>query len=132
MVTEIKHSWMEILSAEGIPLNCGLVFHLQNQGVNEILRDGRPLSISKKSKRSFAELVDAYRVGVLGGNGNIYDYNDINQNVRRNELTTITINFHDGAPTGQRAAFHAGQYFARRDRAAHMDSDADLGFSIEK
>ena len=77
-------------------------------------------------------MVDAYRVQILGVHGLFFDHDDLHRKSPRNELTAITINFHDGVPTGQRAAFHAGQYFERRDRAAHMDSDADMGLSIEK
>lgn len=85
--------WAEILKAENLPLNGELVCYLQNGGISIVLRDGKQLSISKKSKRGLTELTySMFR--------NLTDMgHDFSETLHP---SPITIQFHNGKPSGLR------------------------------
>ncbi len=100
--------------------------------LNEVLLDGIPLRISKEYKRAFAGLVEDFIFRLHGAYGELIDGDDI-ANPIHNEVNPVKIRFNNGIPAGQNAtAKRSKQYLERKDKAAHLESDGDLGFNIEE
>jgi len=130
MASKATQNWKAAVVACGMPLTCGLEFHLQNRGINAILLDGKELDITKQYKRVFAGLVEMYIYNCNGACGNVIDSVDLTNPVR-DKVNIVKIRINNGTPVDQKVAFRSMQYFGRMEFPSEVRI-GDLGFDIEK
>lgn len=128
MTSLVKISWKEFLVVEGLPLTCKFVVYRKNRGIKDVSLDGNfHPRLSGESRRTLVKLVETFIVENQGGSGLLIDYNDL-ANYRRNEVTTVEINFRDGTPSGRKEALRFARYI---DRCEEAPQGGDVGFTAE-
>ena len=102
-----------------------MVVKRKNRGIKDVLLGGKPCPrLSGESRRTLVELVETFIVVHHGGSGWIIDDNDL-ANYRRNEVTTVEIQLHDGVPNGRKEALRFAWYL-RHGQEPPQEGECDF------